>query len=156
MVARGLKPQADCTLLFSFIQSFIQDNDALLFGLGVFSLMCFFVTLAIIPWLVVKLPHDYFAGRKRNAPVSGKLPFGMRIVVLVLKNCLGLVIIMLGIIMLIIPGQGVLTMVIGLILIDFPGKYRLERSLMQRKHVLKTVNWLRARGQKPPLKFGNS
>ena len=118
--------------------------------------MCFFVTLAIIPWLVVKLPHDYFAGRKRHAPVSAKLPFGILIVVLVLKNCLGLVIIALRIVMLIIPGQGVLTMVIGLILIDFPGKYHLERSLMHRKHVLKTVNWLRAREQKPPLKFGNS
>lgn len=128
----------------------------MLVGLGLFSLLCFFVTLAIIPWLVVKMPLDYFAERKRTAPVSGKLPFGMRIVVLVLKNCLGLVIIALGIIMLVIPGQGVLTIVIGLILIDFPGKYRLERSLMQRKRVLKTVNWLRARGQKPPLKFGNS
>lgn len=128
----------------------------MLVGLGLFSVVCFFVTLAIIPWLVVKIPHDYFVENRRTAPVSGKLPFGIRIVVLVLKNCLGLVIIALGIIMLVIPGQGVLTMVIGLILIDFPGKYHLERSLMQRKRVLQTVNWLRARGQKPPLEFGNS
>lgn len=61
-----------------------------------------------------------------------------------------------GLLLLVIPGQGVLTMVIGLILIDFPGKYHLERGLMQRKHVLKTVNWLCARRQEPPLDFGNS
>ena len=128
----------------------------MLVGLGLFSVVCFFVTLAIIPWLVVKIPHDYFVEKRRTALLSGKLPFGIRILVLVLKNCLGLVIVALGIIMLIIPGQGVLTIVIGLILIDFPGKYHLERRLMQRKPVLKSVNWLRVRRQKPPLDFGNS
>lgn len=133
--------------------NFIQDNEVLLISLGVFSLVCFLATLAIIPALVVRLPQDYFAHPSRYAMVARKFPGAIHYVILLLKNLLGVVIIVLGILMLVIPGQGLLTIVIGLILIDFPGKYRLQRSLVRRKPVLKSVNWLRKRGGKPPLEF---
>ena len=50
-----------------------------------------------------------------------------------------------------LPGQGLLTLLIGLMLTDFPGKYRLEKRLIAQPGVLKAVNWLRARAGHPPL-----
>ncbi len=47
--------------------------------------------------------------------------------------------------MLVTPGQGLLTLLIGLLLLNFPGKYRLERWLVRRPGVLRTLNWVRRR-----------
>jgi len=68
-----------------------------------------------------------------------------------LKNLLGYLLILFGIAMLVTPGQGLLTVIIGLMLIDFPMKYRLERWLAGRKNVLNAMNWLRQRAHKKPL-----
>jgi hypothetical protein len=54
--------------------------------------------------------------------------------------------------MLFIPGQGILTMVMGLILLDYPGKYSLEKKVISFTAVHKGLNWLRARAHKPPLR----
>ncbi len=135
--------------------SFLQENETFLWVLGIFSAVSFLATLAVIPWLVVRLPADYFAKPTRYPLITRKLPGGMHYVVLLLKNLFGALIIALGVVMLVIPGQGLLTIVIGLILLDFPGKYRLQRNLIQRKPVLKSVNWLRERGERAPLEFGD-
>jgi hypothetical protein len=67
-----------------------------------------------------------------------------------LKNLLGLLLVVLGLIMLVTPGQGIVTLLIGLLLMNFPGKYHLERWLVLRPGVLKGLNWLRRRqGQLP-------
>jgi hypothetical protein len=80
----------------------------------------------------------------------------LRYVLLALKNVLGVVLLIAGLIMLIAPGQGLLTIMIGLTLIDFPGKYRLESWFVTRPAVWKSVNWLRRRAgraeiQRPPI-----
>ena len=48
-----------------------------------------------------------------------------------------------GLVMLITPGQGVLSILLGLALVDVPGKRTLERKIFQRPPVLKLVNRLR-------------
>lgn len=138
---------------FRHLLDFIQDNEFLLWALGIFSVVTFLATLAFIPWLAVRLPKDYFAKPRRDGLVMRNLPAGMRILLLLLKNLLGVLIVVLGIVMLVIPGQGVLTIVIGLVLIDFPGKYRLQRNLIQHRPVLNSVNWLRQRSGREPLQF---
>jgi hypothetical protein len=50
-----------------------------------------------------------------------------------------------------VPGQGFLTMLIGLTLIDFPGKVDVERRLVRRPFVLRQLNALRARFKRAPL-----
>jgi hypothetical protein len=67
------------------------------------------------------------------------------------KNLLALTLIAGGIAMLLLPGQGLLTILIGVMLLDFPGKYPLERRIVQQPKVLQTINWLRAKGNRPPL-----
>jgi len=82
--------------------------------------------------------------RKKTRSVAG-------LFVLLIKNALGLIMIMAGIIMLLIPGQGVLTIVIGLMLLDFPGKYKLEQWAVRRGPVLRVINHARRRARRPPL-----
>ena len=67
------------------------------------------------------------------------------------KNLIGYVFVVAGIIMLMLPGQGILTIVIGITLLDFPGKYRLERWVVSRRPVLRSINWVRRRAKRGPL-----
>jgi hypothetical protein len=69
----------------------------------------------------------------------------------VLKNLVGAVFLAAGFAMLFLPGQGILTMLIGLSLIDFPGKRRLERKFIGQASVLRTINSMREKFGRPPL-----
>lgn len=57
--------------------------------------------------------------------------------------------------MLVTPGQGVLMIIAGLVLLEFPGKFRLERWLVTRRHVWRSINWLRRRAGRPELQKPN-
>jgi hypothetical protein len=50
-----------------------------------------------------------------------------------------------------VPGPGVLFILLGLGFIDFPGKRSLERRLLRQPHVLSSVNKMRGRFGKPPI-----
>jgi hypothetical protein len=114
------------------------------------SLIAVVATAIGIPWVVARLPHDYFSRRSRAAWRRTADEPLYALVLSVLKNILGAVLLILGIIMLVTPGQGVLTILIGMMLINFPGKYRVERWLVGRRGVLRALNWLRRRhGQVP-------
>jgi len=63
----------------------------------------------------------------------------------------GALLVLLGMVMLVTPGQGLLTLLVGLLLMNFPGKYRLERWLVGRRGVLTALNWLRRRGGHAPF-----
>ncbi len=58
--------------------------------------------------------------------------------------------------MLFIPGQGLLTMFMGIILIDYPKKYAVEKRLVSTPAVLKGINWLRKKAGKSALKVDGS
>ena len=134
---------------------FITKNETLLWMLGIVSLITFLASLIIIPWLVVRIPVDYFAEKKRHRmPWANQHPV-VRWTLLIIKNLFGVVFIILGIAMLVLPGQGLLTILIGIIFLNFPGKYRLERWLIQLKPVHRAVDWLHHRAGKEPLIFGN-
>ena len=68
---------------------------------------------------------------------------------------LGAIFIVAGIAMIFLPGQGAITILIGITLTDFPGKYRLERWLVTRRPILRSINWLRERRGHPPLRTCN-
>ncbi len=55
--------------------------------------------------------------------------------------------------MLFLPGQGLLTMLLGILFIDFPGKHRLEQKLIQHPKILRTINTFREKAGKPPFTF---
>lgn len=116
-----------------------------------FSVLALLATLVGVPWVVARLPGDYFSRPERSAwRSSGHQPV-VAAALGVGKNVLGALLVLLGLIMLVTPGQGVITLLIGLLLLNFPGKYRLERWLVLRPGVLRALNWLRRRRGRPPF-----
>ena len=55
--------------------------------------------------------------------------------------------------MLFIPGQGLLTIAIGLLLMDYPGKFTLERKIASNPKIFNGLNWLRAKVRARPLEI---
>jgi hypothetical protein len=115
------------------------------------SIVMFLGALILVPIVAVKIPADYFVRDKGRHHRFATYPQVVRIPLILLANLLGYVFILAGIAMLILPGQGVLTILIGVMLADFPGKFRLERWIVSRGPVLKSLNWVRGKAGKPPL-----
>lgn len=129
----------------------LTTNNAIVWWLSAGSLALFLITPLIVLWLVTRLPIDYFTKKRRRALSSWDEYPALRLVILVGKTALGIVLLVTGVVMLVAPGQGLLTIVGGLILLEFPGKYRLERWLVTRRHVWRSINWLRKRAGHPEL-----
>jgi hypothetical protein len=133
------------------LMDLLTEHQHLLWWMGVGSAFVFVISLLSLPWLVAQIPDDYFVPKKRQ-PTQWKTRQPLiRLIILIGKNCLGYVLLLGGILMLFLPGQGLLTMITGLLLIDYPGKFRLERRIVNTPAVLKSLNWLRAKANKPPL-----
>ncbi len=131
--------------------SWVLDHGTLLGALGLIGVVSLVASLVLLPFLVVRIPPDYFRHERREHEyVHDRHPVVQQGIV-ILKNALGVVLVLAGLAMLVLPGQGLLTLLIGLMLTDFPGKYRLEKRLIAQPGVLKAVNWLRARAGHPPL-----
>jgi archaellum biogenesis protein FlaJ (TadC family) len=129
----------------------IHSNETIVWWLVASSAFTFIASLILVPMFVVRIPADYFTHKKRHHKRPEKYPPVIRIIVLVIKNILGLILFCAGILMLILPGQGLFTMFIGMMMINFPGKYKLERWIVERGPVLKSINWLRRRAGHDPL-----
>jgi hypothetical protein len=127
----------------------VVSHDVLVY-LFIASIIGFVVSLIAIPFLLVRLPPHYFDERHPRTWMAAHHPV-LRVIGLVLKNFVGVVFLLAGVLMLFLPGQGVLTMLIGLSLTDFPGKRTLERKLIGQPAVLRTINKLRHRFNRPPL-----
>ncbi|MEO6589347.1 MAG: hypothetical protein ABIP06_08585 [Pyrinomonadaceae bacterium] len=123
----------------------------ILFGIGMFllSLLFSFLSIGIV---MVKIPVNYFSPHYVQNFLPGK-PWLVRWSAMILKNVFGLFLILLGIILSLpgVPGQGILTILLGLIMTDIPFKRPLEARIIKRPTVLSAVNKLRARYEKPPL-----
>jgi hypothetical protein len=115
------------------------------------------ISLFMVAIVIVQIPFDYFVGNKPSQRWADRKPF-LRWPLLLLKNLLGILLILLGILLSLpgVPGQGLLTILIGLMLMNFPGKRRLEQWLIRRRGVLPGMNRLRARFNRPPLLLDSS
>ena len=127
------------------------NNETLTWWLLVASVISFIVTLIAVPVTLAWLPEDYFLLPDRHrVPWANRHPV-LRIPLLLAKNLLGSMFVFAGILMLALPGQGILTIIVGLALMDFPGKYHAERWVVSRHNILRAINWIRARAAKPAL-----
>jgi heme A synthase len=115
------------------------------------SIVTFVASLIALPVLVAALPTDYFAALDAPPTRWRKRHRVVHLVVLVLKNALGAVLVVMGLAMLALPGQGILTLVAGLMLLNFPGKRRLEIRIARAPRIFHGLNWLRRKAGKPPL-----
>ena len=120
-----------------------------------FSLIAFVGTLIAIPAILIRLPPDYFQNHGHRKWFANHHPV-IRTIGLMVKNGLGLVFLLAGIAMLVLPGQGLLTMLLGILFLDFPGKDRLEQKLIRQPHILRAINSLREKADKPPFVFNEN
>ena len=114
-------------------------------ALGVFSMLAFVATALLVPLAVARMPKDYFT-REVRADQTG-------LVLRVMKNALGVLLVLAGLAMLVLPGQGLITIALGLGLVDFPGRRRLELGVIGRPGILKGVNRLRHKLGREPLEM---
>ncbi|MDH3493106.1 MAG: hypothetical protein OEM82_06110 [Acidobacteriota bacterium] len=122
-----------------------------LLGVGVFvaSLLVSFLAIGIV---MVKIPENYFSSHYQQDFMPGS-PWIVRWGAVIVKNVVGILLIILGILLSLpgVPGQGILTILLGLIMLDIPGKRPLEAKIIKRPNVLSAINNLRERYDKPPL-----
>ena len=125
----------------------------ILLGVGLFlgSLALSFAAIAIV---MVKIPANYFSSHYKRDFLPGS-SFVVRWGAVIAKNILGVFLILLGIALSLpgVPGQGILTILLGLIMLDIPGKRPLEARIIKRPAVLAAINKLRAKYDKPPLEL---
>lgn len=126
-------------------------HEISLWWMGAISILTFIGTLIVIPLIVMRIPTDYFVREPLDTPSVRERLFSPRLCRIVLKNILGFILILTGIAMLVLPGQGVLTILLGVMFMDFPGKRDLELYIVSRPTVLRGLNWMRARVDRPKL-----
>jgi len=132
------------------ITDFIHTNRSILIWLTSMSALTFIGTILLIPVLLIRMSPDYFVKTGRTPIFKRKHPL-LRICILFFKNLTGLIFLVAGFIMLFIPGQGLLTIFIGITLINFPGKRKLERRLILHPKILPFINSIRQRAGKQAL-----
>jgi hypothetical protein len=122
-------------------------NVIIFVGAFLFSVLLNIVVIAIV---FVKIPANYFSTHYQQdfMPDSS---WHKRWGAFVLKNLAGAAMILIGIVQLIGPGQGILSILTGVILLDIPGKRPFEAKLIGRPAILAAANKLRAKYNKAPL-----
>lgn len=118
-------------------------SHSLELAVGAISIAMFVGTLAAIPWLVSRLPTDYFVQPPPKHPLPTRIA----------RNAFGTLLVIMGIAMLVLPGQGILTILVGVSIVDLPIRHRLVRWLLLRPKVESVMQRLREKAGKPPLLF---
>lgn len=110
------------------------------------------VTTGIVAWFLVAIRPDYFVAGTRG--LSRRItPALARGLYLAGKNLLGGLLVVVGLLLSLpgVPGQGLLTIFVGILLLDIPGKRRIELAIVRRPSVLRNINRLRRRFGRAPL-----
>jgi hypothetical protein len=137
------------------------SRPAVLTTLFASSSVSLIASVIALPWYLKRLPPDYFVTQMSSASLG---PATRRVratraktlsesAFLVAKNVVGGLLVLAGIAMLVLPGQGIATIVVGLLMMQFPGKRRLERRLLSIPPVLRAVNRMRVRNGQPELQM---
>lgn len=141
--------------MFDFLSDFFAALTwrKVLLGVSIF-LVSFFANLGIVSFILVKLPADHFSKRRKTKFWSGARP-ALHAARVIGKNIAGILLVALGVVLSLpgVPGQGLLTVLLGIMLLDFPGRHQLEQKLLSKPSIVNTINKLRKRFDKPPLEL---
>ena len=139
--------------MFDLLSDFVSGLtwQKILVGALIF-LASFFINLGIVSAILVKLPADHFSKKRKTKFWAGPRP-AIHAAKVIGKNIGGVLLVALGIVLSLpgVPGQGLLTVLLGIMLLDFPGRHRLEQKLLSKPSIVNTINRLRKRFDKPPL-----
>ena len=135
--------------LFGSCESLTLGRVLLGVGLFLLSLTISFVSIAVV---IVKIPANYFSSHYKQDFLPNS-SWAVRWGAVILKNILGVMLVILGLLLSLpgVPGQGLLTILLGLIMIDIPGKRPIEAKIIKRPTILAAANKLRAKYNREPL-----
>lgn len=109
--------------------------------IGIASAAMFVGTIAAIPWFVSRLPADYFVKPPPEHTLAKKIA----------RNVLGFALIAAGVAMLVLPGQGILTILIGLSIVDLKAKHSIMRRILRQPSIQNAMQKIRTSAGRPPL-----
>ncbi len=135
----------------NMLYEFLSTYKIYVVWLGTLSFIIFVFSLLSIKWLVALIPSDYFINQNASKFKSNYPIFWL--ISVIIKNLIGYTLIIGGILMLVLPGQGLFTILIGLMLSNYPGKFYIEKKFIAMPNILKTINWLRKKSDQPPIKI---
>ena len=96
-------------------------------------------------------------GKKADKKEEPKRKFAdkpvLRGILVVIKNVLGLLLVGAGLVMLITPGQGILSLLIGFSMLDIPGKQNVVNRILGNRRIINTINRIRTRAGRRPLEL---
>ncbi len=133
------------------VVAWLRTHDTLAWWLAAGSVVTFLGTPLLVAGVVARLPADYFLASRRPLPSPGH-PL-LAVIVRIGRNAVGWVVVLAGVAMLVLPGQGLLTILLGLVLVDLPGKFAVERWLVSRPRVRTAIDWIRRRAGREPLQL---
>lgn len=114
-------------------------------------IILYIASLVLVPWMLIFLPSDYFAHEERETCLWKGDSAIIKSFLIFLKNLVGTIFLIAGIAMLFLPGQGILTIIAGLFLMNFPYKYKIEKWIIEYPIVLKSFNKIRQKANKEPF-----
>lgn len=117
------------------------------------SLTVFFGTLLLVPLVIVRMPSDYFLAKEPPPDSFRRRHPVLSLVARMAKNVAGVGLVAIGLALLVLPGQGLLTILLGLVLVDFPGKRRLELRIVRRPRVHGAIDRMRRWFDRPALEL---
>jgi hypothetical protein len=120
--------------------------------IGLISFLTFLFGLLLMPFVIMRLPEDYFLSPQNSDQTSTVLRDSSTLF-LVFKNLMGGVLLCLGVVMLFLPGPGLMVALIGLSLVDIPGKRWVLGRILNISGLRSAINGLRGKRGRPPLKF---
>lgn len=144
---------ADFPIWGTQISAWLSAHAPLVWLLGVVSLITFVGSLMLVPWMIVRIPPEYFVNADHPTRAATIRHPVLRALYLIAKNLLGAVLVVSGICMLVLPGQGLLTILVGVILLNYPGKFKVERWIVTRPYIWRLINRLRRYAGHTPLVF---
>ena len=121
--------------------------------LGLLSVVTFVGSLIAVPWLIGRMRADYFLTHWQTVQARHRRHPALALTVFLARNALGLLLVAAGLAMLFLPGQGLLTVLIGVCVMDFPGKRGLLQRLVRGPKVQGALNWIRRKRGKEPFVF---
>ena len=110
------------------------------------------VIAVVTPWLIVRMPEDFFSNPQRYNWIDRK-PAAIRVPIRILKNLLAIVLVIVGVVMFLTPASGLFPILLGVVLADVPGKQKLQRWILERKTIRKGMNWLRRKFHRKPVQM---
>ena len=134
--------------MLDFITQATADYHQYFVWVGIVSFVVFVASLLLTPFLLGKIPQDYFIHTNQHKVEIEHLG---HLIIVIIRTLIGFVLLIAGIIMLVTPGQGIITILLGLFLMEFPGKRKLELKFIKHNPTFKALNWLRNKAGKSPF-----